>query len=602
MLSPIFLFFFVSSTYYAPMKFTTTTILSSALLLGLALTHTANAQSGLFNNRGAVVYINTGGVVRVLGTVTNQDVNANMTNMGDFYIDNNFVNDSVAQGSGVWHVWGDWVNNRRFNADASEVRLEGVNQLITGDSLTQFHDLSLAGSGVKTQTLNSEVNHLLNLNDIELATDQFDMDVITSNTGAITRTTGFVSSLGNGKLYRSTSTNATYLFPTGSSVGFIRYRPAEIRPTLAETGRYGVRLVNNDPNLDGYNRALVDTILCTLDSLFYHRINRTAGSNPVDLSLYYNTNENDPQWEILANWGVTPNQWNAMDITTAAPQGNLIGLTHTNWNDFSQEPYEMGYRRPNPPIITGPDLICGGTAGNSYFATPVVNGGTYNWNVTGGTLAGGQGSAFATINWANTGSGFITATVTAQNGCISGIGSKTVQLYITPTAVFSPDTNNIFAFDMIHFVDSSFDGPVDWSWDFGDGITTTEQSPYHMYEVPGTYDVCLIVASNQGCTDTVCTQIEVVEGLIVPNVFTPDGDGVNDVFHVKNSGMDEYSLEIYNRWGILLFETTAPQVKWDGRTNAGEQVPSGVYYYVLKAKSATNEYKKQGAVQVLYGN
>lgn len=580
------------------MKKTVTSLYTSALLLGLSA-FGAHAQSGLFNNRGAVVYINTGAVVRVLGTVTNQDPNANMTNMGDFYIDNNFVNDSVAQGDGVWHVWGDWVNNRRFNAGSSEVRLEGANQLITGDSLTQYHDLTLAGTGVKTQTLNSEVNHLLNLNDIELATDQFDMDVLTTNVNAITRTTGFVSSLGNGKLYRHTAINATYLFPTGSSVGFIRYRPAEITPTVAEAGRYGARLVNNDPNNDGYNRAQLDTIVCRLNPLFYHRINRTAGTSAVDLSLFYNPAEGDSAWEILSDWTVSPDLWKGMDVTTNFTQGQLVGLNHTNWNNFSQEPYEMGFRRPNPPVITGPDVICGNTSAIEYNANPTFPG-TYDWNVTGGALANGQGSPNVSVNWANGGSGTITSTVTASNGCKSGIGSYAVQLYLTPTAQFAPDTNDVFAYDLIHFVDSSFDGPVTWNWDFGDGIQTTETSPFHMYENPGTYTVCLTVASDKGCSDTICTTIEVKEGLIIPNVFTPDGDGINDVWHVKNSGMIEYNLTIFNRWGILLFETSSPQVKWDGYTNAGEKASSGVYYYVLKSKSGTQEYEKKGTVQVMY--
>jgi gliding motility-associated-like protein len=66
--------------------------------------------------------------------------------------------------------------------------------------------------------------------------------------------------------------------------------------------------------------------------------------------------------------------------------------------------------------------------------------------------------------------------------------------------------------------------------------------------------------------------------------------------------MDEYTLQIFNRWGLLLFETTAPQVKWDGTTNSGEQVPAGVYYFVLKAKSATTNYEKNGTVTVLYNS
>lgn len=583
------------------MKFSTQfrTLLLTAS--GLAFASGASAQGGLFNNRGAEVYINTGGVVRVLGTVTNKVPNANITNMGDFYIDNNFVNDSVAGGDGIYHVWGNWVNNRRFNAGSGEVRLEGADQLITGDSLTQFHDLTLLGSGVKTQTLNSEVNHLLNLNDRELATDQFDMTILTTNLNAITRTSGFVSSLANGKLYRNTIINSDYLFPVGSSLGANRYRPVVIKPSTTESGKYGVRMVNNDATPDGFDRSLVDTIVCRLNDLYYHRINRPTGNDPVTVTVFYDPTF-DSNWDILANWSVTPNLWKGMDPTLSANVGGLVGLSHANWNNWSQEPYAIGFRRPDPPVITGPNLLCGNTSGNSYTIDPADPNNTYNWNIVGGTITVGQPTSNATVGWANNGSGTITATTTAPNGCVSGTTSYPVQLYLAPTAIFTTDTNNVFAFDLISFTDNSTANPVSWNWDFGDNIQTSEQNPFHMYEVPGQYNVCLMVTNADGCMDTTCQQLEIIEGLIVPDVFTPNGDNINDVFNVKNSGMEEYNLQIFNRWGVLLFETTAPQVKWDGRTQSGEESPSGVYYYVLKANSATNKYEKHGTVTLLRNN
>lgn len=580
------------------MKFSTRFRTILFLLPGLAFSANVSAQSGLFNNRGAVVYINTGGLVRVLGTVTNKAPDAGMTNMGDFYIDNNFINDSIAGGDGVYHVWGNWVNNRQFNAGSGEVSLEGADQLITGDSLTEFHDLTLLGTGVKTQTLNSKVNHLLNLNDRELATDQFDMEILTANTGAITRTTGFVSSLGNGKLYRNTNVNSSYLFPVGSSLGSNRYRPVTIAPNTTEAGLYGVRLVNNDATPDGYDRALVDTIVCRINDLYYHRINRPVGTNPVTVTIFYDP-VFDQNWDIIANWSVSPDMWKGLDPTLSANVGGLVGLSHDNWNTWTQEPYGIGYRRPNPPIITGPNLLCGNTSGNTYTVDPSDPNSTYNWTISGGAIESGPPAPSVQVGWANNGSGIISATVTAPNGCTSGMTSYPVQLYIAPIAAYVTDTNNVFAFDLISFTDSTLNNPVQWSWDFGDGIQTTEQNPFHMYDVPGQYNVCLTATTNEGCADTTCELITIIEGLIVPNVFTPDGDNINDVFHIKNSGMDEYSLQIFNRWGVLLFETSAPQVKWDGRTQSGEEAPSGVYYFVLRAKSTANNYEKNGTVTLL---
>jgi hypothetical protein len=72
------------------MKFSTQFRTLLCLATGLTIASSAWGQAGLFNNRGAVVYINTGAVVRVLGTVTNSKIDADMTNMGDFIIDKNF--------------------------------------------------------------------------------------------------------------------------------------------------------------------------------------------------------------------------------------------------------------------------------------------------------------------------------------------------------------------------------------------------------------------------------------------------------------------------------------------------------------------------------
>lgn len=83
------------------------------------------------------------------------------------------------------------------------------------------------------------------------------------------------------------------------------------------------------------------------------------------------------------------------------------------------------------------------------------------------------------------------------------------------------------------------------------------------------------------------------EGIYVPNVFTPNGDGVNDLLHFMNAGMEEIHVQIWDRWGIKIFEATAPEISWDGRTNAGVKATDGTYYYILNARSENQEYPEQ---------
>jgi len=71
--------------------------------------------------------------------------------------------------------------------------------------------------------------------------------------------------------------------------------------------------------------------------------------------------------------------------------------------------------------------------------------------------------------------------------------------------------------------------------------------------------------------------------ILIPNVFTPDGDGINDVWYIPNSGMKEFHVEIFDRWGVKVWESTTDESRWDGHSPAGNLLSDGTYYYVLKA-------------------
>lgn len=76
----------------------------------------------------------------------------------------------------------------------------------------------------------------------------------------------------------------------------------------------------------------------------------------------------------------------------------------------------------------------------------------------------------------------------------------------------------------------------------------------------------------------------VPDTLIVPNVFSPNGDGLNDVFYIVSQGLSELYYEIYNRWGTKLFEANRIKQGWDGRSTSGQECPDGVYYYIVKVQ------------------
>lgn len=100
---------------------------------------------------------------------------------------------------------------------------------------------------------------------------------------------------------------------------------------------------------------------------------------------------------------------------------------------------------------------------------------------------------------------------------------------------------------------------------------------------PGIYDITLIVENEGGCPDTAATTVCIKEPnpIFVPDAFSPNGDGMNDVFYVRGNDITDMELLIFDRWGEKVFESTDPNNGWDG-TRFNQQMPEGVYVYILR--------------------
>lgn len=125
-----------------------------------------------------------------------------------------------------------------------------------------------------------------------------------------------------------------------------------------------------------------------------------------------------------------------------------------------------------------------------------------------------------------------------------------------------------------------------YSWSFGDtSATSSQKDPVHIYTDSGTYKIILIAHSNTGCgDDTAYGYIKILNAdvhIFIPNAFSPNADGRNDLFIINGDNILDYSYTIYNRWGERIFESSDSRKAWDGRAN-GAIAPEGVYMYMLK--------------------
>jgi len=139
-------------------------------------------------------------------------------------------------------------------------------------------------------------------------------------------------------------------------------------------------------------------------------------------------------------------------------------------------------------------------------------------------------------------------------------------------------------------------------WQFGLNDTSTQVDPTYVVVPSGQFQICLVAFNAFSCTDTTCKIIDVDKStvLIIPNIFTPNDDGVNDVFEVKGTGLKTLDAEIFNRWGQKIFEWHTVNGDWDGFTASGVPSPSGTYYYIIKATGKDGkEYLEKGSFSLV---
>lgn len=577
----------------------------------------SNAQ--VFFSNGATIIFNTGATVISNGGVelTNS---TSFTNNGDFTITKNStlpnpgnfeINTSAnAGGDGDYHVEQDWINDATFNAGTSSVELNGnTQQFITSTTgvVTTFNDLLLTGSGAganRKKTLQSVdanigTNGTLSINDRELETQTQTMFVLNNSVGAVTNSTvpgseGFVSSLAPGTLSRVTNTAAAYLFPTGSSAGTLRYRPIEIVPNASAANTYTVRMNNVDATVDGFDRNDNDSVMCLLNDKFYHSILRPVGTTASDIRMFY-INASDGPWEGMAHWRTTTTRWNDMSTMTYGTSGVFNTVTRNAWNFTNPgDPYILSNIRPEQPSIVCAN-ICENSTGNIFTLSGTST--NYLWTVpSGGTITSGQGTDTIQVDW-TTGAGYVY--VYAVGAVCNSLPDSCLPVVLpVPVADFTATPEGSSSFnDTYAFTNNSTNASV-WTWEFGDGSTSTTQNPTYQYNGAGDYTVILTVSNAAGCTDTDTLVVTAGEGMVIPNVFTPNGDGLNDNYIIQSGGLTEYNLSIFNRWGQAVFESTEPNQNWDGNFN-GSPCTDGTYYFILKAKSLNKDYSTTGNITLI---
>jgi gliding motility-associated-like protein len=381
------------------------------------------SQTALFNNKGAGIYVQNGGymivtqntnggssgVYNALGSGSGQ-----ITNQGTIVIQGPLQNDAPITGNGdTIEVAGDWINDNTYSGNNSLVMLNGSEQTqnITGTAVTTFDNLDLSVGPVKKQSINAITTGVLSLNSAELATDVNQMLVTNTNIAAITWTSGFVSSVGAGRLSWVTIAASSYVFPVGSPSyvnGPSIFRPVAISPA-AGTDTFGACLVKGNATNDGYNVEALDKTLCLVNPNFYHRLYNGSGAAAADLTMYYNATT-DGDWTDEAHW--KNNEWNYIVPATTSTGLGFSTVTVPAVSDFNPNPFALAHKKFQ--LSAGPDVAL--IQGQSTVFAPVigaVSGSAIEWtpdlDLTCTTCADPTANPSATTEY--------TITVTDPAGC-----------------------------------------------------------------------------------------------------------------------------------------------------------------------------------------
>jgi gliding motility-associated-like protein len=314
------------------------------------------------------------------------------------------------------------------------------------------------------------------------------------------------------------------------------------------------------------------------------------------------------------NWMFMTASWNSganvtatlriIDVNTAG-FGNDFGLDDIAfwWPQTSQDSVTVSVNpKPVVNITSSTNASCGSSCVDFLDESTIANPATivsWNWNFGDGNNSAVQNPSHC---YTSPGANDITLTVTSDSGCAA---TTTYNDYVIvgsgPVAQIGVNgTEKPISYPNFQF-ENTGSNYTNSFWDFGDGNTSTDLNPYHTYADTGYYVVQLIVTNPMGCSDTtyLTVRVELPWTLYLPNAFSPNGDGKNDVFAPGATYIESFSMQIYDRWGNLICNTSDIASGWDG-TYHGKKCEEGVYIYsVLFVGNTGEENSKIGRVTLV---
>ncbi len=326
------------------------------------------------------------------------------------------------------------------------------------------------------------------------------------------------------------------------------------------------------------------------DDQFFEIINKSTGYTKMSWALGDGATDVDMPENGIGILKYINNGLKQVTVTLTSKNGCETVLT---------KDLLVGTTPPLPVITSNKEKFCIGDV--IKLNVPFEVGREYHW--TGPDNFTGTGASVE-IPVDNYEKGGVYSVTVLFNGCLSDQASiRFPAITKTPIARFTNTPQFLYKFSpslTVSFSNYSLHADS-YLWDFGDGESTTEISPKHTFKENGTYIITLTASSKNDCFTTMTSSDLVLSNysILIPNAFSPNGDGVNDEFAINIVNLKKYQLQIFDRRGAMVFSTYDIFDNWKG-THKDGPVPVGAYYYVITGTGVDDKpIKKTGQVTVI---
>jgi gliding motility-associated-like protein len=319
-----------------------------------------------------------------------------------------------------------------------------------------------------------------------------------------------------------------------------------------------------------------------------------AFSTNANYSWTFGPNASVPTSTIPNPSGITFSNTGPQTISVQVEDNGCLSNTYTS--------AVFVYEEPNVNFSVGSPEGC--VPHRVYFTNLSSNdlGVDYVWYFGDGTSSESFSPAYT---YDTPGNYPVTLLVKAENGCDTALRfDNLVRIFPLPNPLFQLSDNSLVMLEdtISEFlnIQGSYSG-YDSSYfriipSFNsNGADTLLFGNAHQIQFnrPGNYAIWHFVENEFGCVDSLLRYVNVnaEQFVFVPNTFTPDNDGVNDIFTVVGRDIKEFGMQIYNRWGEQIFSTFDIESGWDGRYNySNNAIVSGTYYYLIRIRDSKNNW------------